>query len=58
MDDSLKMSGGSALGTYLVTVERAGYVTWTMSDVHVTQSGICGNVLPVELSAGLQPATP
>lgn len=56
--DSLKMSGGSALGTYSVRVDRPGYLTWSAPGVHVTHSGMCGNVEPVELSARLKPATP
>jgi hypothetical protein len=56
--DSLTIFGGDQLGTYTVTIERPGYHTWSASDVHVTEVGECGNVLPVQLSAKLQPATP
>ena len=55
--DSLTLEGGDQLGTFTVTIDRPGYLTWTAPDVHVTQKGICGNVLPVQLSARLQPAT-
>jgi hypothetical protein len=56
--DSLTLEGGDQLGTFTVTIDRSGYVTWTAPEVHVTQKGICGNVLPVQLSAKLQRATP
>jgi hypothetical protein len=56
--DSLKMFGGTELGTCDVDIERAGYLPWTASSVHVTETGMCGNVVPVQLSARLQPATP
>ena len=55
--DSLTIFGGDRLGTYTVTINRPGYRTWSASDVHVTEVGECGNVLPVPLSAKLQPAT-
>ncbi len=48
--------GGVRLGTYDVTVDRPGYNHWVRSTVPVTQTGICGNVLPVHLVALLQPA--
>jgi hypothetical protein len=56
--DSLTILGGDQLGTYTVTIDRPGYLTWSMSDVHVTQKGDCGNVIPVKLNAKLQPAIP
>ena len=56
--DSLTIEGGDQLGTFTVTINRAGYLTWTASDVHVTEKGPCGNVIPVRLNARLQPATP
>jgi hypothetical protein len=55
--DSLTLVGGDATGTFTVHVEHPGYLRWTASDVHVTQQGPCGNVIPVQLSAKLQPAT-
>jgi hypothetical protein len=56
--DSLTLIGGNQLGTYTVTIDRPGYLTWTEANVRVTETGTCGNVLPVQLSARLQPATP
>jgi hypothetical protein len=56
--DSLTLEGGDAKGTFTVRIDRPGYLTWTASDVHVTQQGPCGNVIPVQLGAKLQPATP
>ena len=55
--DPLRIYGGDKLGTYTVTIDRPGYLTWSVSDVHVTEVGECGSVLPVQLSAKLQPAT-
>ena len=55
--DSLRLVGGDQTGTFTVRVDRPGYLTWTASDVQVTESGPCGNVIPVELSAKLQLAT-
>ncbi|MEP7066940.1 MAG: hypothetical protein ABI889_12965, partial [Gemmatimonadota bacterium] len=57
-DDSLTLEGGAQLGTFTVTVERAGYLTWSALNVLVSDKGPCGNVLPVQLSARLQPAPP
>lgn len=56
--DSLHMFGGDRLGTYSVSIDHAGYATWTASSVAVTQLGSCGNVLPVQLTARLQPSMP
>jgi hypothetical protein len=56
--DSLRLRGGDQLGTYMVTVDRPGYLAWTASNVRVTEEGACGNVIPVQLNARLQPATP
>ncbi|MGH7632580.1 MAG: hypothetical protein ACRENC_02535 [Gemmatimonadaceae bacterium] len=56
--DSLTMTGGDQTGTYAVTIDRPGYFTWMQSDVRVADVGPCGNVIPVNLSAKLQPATP
>jgi hypothetical protein len=56
--DSLTLEGGDATGTFSVHIDHPGYLTWSASDVHVTQRGPCGNVIPVQLSAKLQPATP
>jgi hypothetical protein len=49
------LMGGTRLGNYTVTVSRPGYATWQRSNVSVTQTGPCGNVLPVALDALLQP---
>jgi hypothetical protein len=56
--DSLTLSGGDQTGTFTVHIDRPGYLTWTASDVRVTEVGPCGNVIPEQLSARLQPATP
>jgi hypothetical protein len=56
--DSLTLLGGDQLGTFTVTIDRPGYLTWSAADVQVTQKGSCGNVIPVRLTAKLQPATP
>lgn len=56
--DSLKIRGGDQTGTYNVTIDKPGYLTWSVHDVHVTEQGPCGNVIPVELTALLQAATP
>lgn len=56
--DSLLMFGGDRLGTYSVNIEHAGYDTWTATGVAVTQLSSCGNVLPVQLTARLQPTMP
>ena len=44
--DSLTIEGGNQLGTYTVTIDKPGYLTWSAPDVHVTEVGRCGNVLP------------
>ncbi len=46
---------GESLGTYAVSVGRAGYAAWSRSGIAVTRRGLCGNVLPVALAAPLQP---
>jgi hypothetical protein len=56
--DALTLFGGDQLGTYTVTINRPGYLTWSATNVHVTEVGECGNVIPVQLSAKLQPAAP
>lgn len=58
LSDSLLMFGGDRLGTYSVNIEHAGYDTWTRTGVAVTQLSSCGNVLPVQLTARLQPTMP
>jgi hypothetical protein len=55
--DSITLVGGNQLGTFTVTINRPGYLTWTATNVSVTKKGPCGNVIPVQLSAKLQPAT-
>jgi hypothetical protein len=57
MSDARTLEGGSTLGTFTVRIERAGYATWTAADVRVTKKGPCGNVIPVDLTARLQPLT-
>jgi hypothetical protein len=58
--NSLTLFGGDQSGTFVVTIDRPGYRTWIASNVLVTKkSGLCGSiVVPAELSARLQPATP
>ncbi|MEP7087734.1 MAG: hypothetical protein ABI884_10540 [Gemmatimonadota bacterium] len=56
--DSLRIRGGDQTGTYSVTIDKPGYLTWARSNVHVTEHGPCGNVIPVDLSALLQPSAP
>ncbi|MBA2684305.1 MAG: hypothetical protein H0U66_07440 [Gemmatimonadaceae bacterium] len=56
--DSLRIRGGDQTGTYSVTIDKPGYRTWAKSNVHVTEQGPCGNVIPVDLSALLQPSAP
>jgi hypothetical protein len=56
--DPLTLLGGDKTGTYTVTIDKPGYLTWSASDVHVTEVGECANVIPVDLSAKLQPAPP
>jgi hypothetical protein len=60
--DSLHLSfdgvleGGDQLGTYEITLERPGYHDWIRTSVQVTRKGPCGNVIPVRLTALLQPS--
>jgi hypothetical protein len=57
--NSLTVFGGDQSGTFVVTIDRPGYRTWIASNVLVTKSGLCGGiVVPAQLSARLQPATP
>jgi hypothetical protein len=56
--DSLTLEGGTQLGTFTVRIDKPGFLTWIADSVMVTQKGPCGNVLPVQLTARLQPATP
>jgi hypothetical protein len=56
--DSLTIRGGDQTGTYTVTIDKPGYLTWQATNVHVTHQGECGNVIPVDLNALLQAATP
>ena len=51
-----RLEGGNQLGTYEVVVSRRGYREWTRSGVVVSQQGQCGNVIPVQLVALLQPS--
>jgi hypothetical protein len=57
-NDSLTLSGGNQTGTFIVTIDRPGYLTWTAADVRVTVGGPCGNVIPVQLKARLQREIP
>ena len=56
--DSLTLIGGNQTGTFTVTINRPGYLTWTAVNVRVTEKGPCGNVIPVQLNAPLQRETP
>jgi hypothetical protein len=56
--DSLDLIGGNKVGTYSVTVQRAGYKTWTMSGISATQTSACGGVEPVKLTAAQQRQVP
>ena len=56
--DALTLLGGDKTGTYAVTIDKLGYLTWSASNIHVTKVARCGNVIPVDLSAKLQPAPP
>ena len=56
--DALTLLGGDKTGTYTVTIDKPGYLRWSASSVHVTEVGECGNVIPVDLTAKLQPAPP
>jgi hypothetical protein len=49
------LEGGTQLGTYDVTVDHPGYHEWIRTNVQVTRKGPCGNVIPVRLTALLQP---
>jgi len=48
-------SGGSTLGAFTVTLDHTGYAQWRRDNVMVTQQGTCGNVIPVQVSARMQP---
>ena len=50
-----QLEGGDKLGTYAITLERPGYQDWIRANIEVTQQGPCGNVIPVKLTALLQP---
>jgi hypothetical protein len=52
--DSLTLIGGRQIGTYDVTVQRAGFRTWTRAGVAATQTNACGGVQTVMLLARLQ----
>jgi hypothetical protein len=45
--------GGDQLGSYTITVRRPGYADWSQADVVVSNTGPCGNVIPVQLAARL-----
>ena len=44
---------GDQVGRYTVTVHRPAYRDWVMSNVVVSQTGPCGNVIPANLVARL-----
>ena len=46
--------GGTILGTYDVTITRPGYAPWARAGIVVRETGTCGNVVPVDLTALLQ----
>jgi hypothetical protein len=52
--DSLTLAGGRQVGTYDISIQRPGYRGWTRLGVAATQTGVCGGVLPVDVSARLQ----
>ena len=45
--------GGNQVGIYTVSVHHPAYADWDTSGVIVSQTGPCGNVLPVNLTARL-----
>lgn len=51
----LYLRGGQKVGTYVVTVQRPGYHTWTRGGVAATQTGSCGSPIAVTIQALLQP---
>ena len=54
---AIQLAEGRILpGTYTVEVRRAGYATWMGSNVTVRDSGDCGHVETVFLSAQLEPS--
>jgi len=54
-DTSAVLYGGDQRGTYDVSLSHPGYAPWSRQAVAVTQLGRCGNVVPVALTALLQP---
>ena len=52
---SQMLYGGTELGVYDVSLERAGYRPWARSGVVVNQTGSCGEPKPAALVARLQP---
>ena len=51
----LILLGGSHLGTYTLDLSRSGYAGWHKDGILVSKTGVCGNVIPVQLQARLQP---
>jgi len=51
-----QMAGGGKPGTYAVTITRAGYADWKLTNVVVTPTGYCNTVNTVTLQARLVPA--
>ncbi|MFI5310359.1 MAG: hypothetical protein ACHQQ3_03935 [Gemmatimonadales bacterium] len=52
--DSLTLFGGRQVGIYDISIQRPGYRGWTRLGVASTQTGVCGGVTPVTVSARLQ----
>ena len=54
--DSLTLAGGRQTGTYSVSVQHAGYQTWTMAGITASKTNECGSVVTVPVTAKLQRA--
>lgn len=50
------LHGGSAAGTYTVTISRPGYRTWQLGSITVTPTGVCSELNTVSLRARMAPA--
>ena len=49
------LAGGSTLGTFSIIIDHAGYAHWRGDSVTVSNLGPCGNVIPVQFAAKMQP---
>ena len=49
------IEGRLQAGIYTVEVKRDGYVPWVRSDIALRETGDCGHVRAVHLSAALEP---